>query len=45
MEAAEVLKQDVREGRIEADRLVDIIARLQQKLHEAAGGTVGLSQR
>ena len=35
MDAAEQLKQDVREGRIDADRLVDLIVKLQRELQEA----------
>ena len=35
MEAIEQLKQDVREGRIDADRLVDVIATQQRELQAA----------
>ena len=35
MDATEQLKQDVREGRIDADRLVELIVKLQRELQEA----------
>src|SRR5579862_9524998 len=35
MDAAEQLKQDVREGRIDADRLVDLVVTLQRQLQAA----------
>ena len=35
MDAAEKLKQDVREGRIDVDRLVDLIVSLQRQLEQA----------
>jgi transposase len=35
MDASDQLKQDVREGRIDVDRLVDLIVTLQQKLQAA----------
>jgi tellurite resistance protein len=35
MEAIGQLKQDVREGRIEAERLIDVIVTLQRQLEAA----------
>src|SRR5579872_3665715 len=35
MDAVEQIKQDVREGRIGVDRLVDLIVSLQQQLEQA----------
>jgi hypothetical protein len=35
MDAIEQLKQDVREGRIDLDRVVDLIAAAQRQLQEA----------
>lgn len=35
MDAAEQLKRDFREGRIDADRLIDLLASLQRKLQQA----------
>ena len=36
MDAIEQLKQDVREGRIDVDRLIDVIVTLQRQLEAAA---------
>ena len=35
MDAIETLKEDVRQGRIDANRLVDLVVALQRQLHAA----------
>jgi transposase len=45
MDTIETLKQDVREGRISADRLVDLVTELCRKLDAANQRIVALNQR
>ncbi len=45
MDAGEQLKQDIREGRIDVDRLIDVIVTLQRQLEAALQENKSAKQR